>query len=116
MEVGNITKAAAFKKFSSPKLLKHTIRFFVTVPFNIFIRQTLTDDFWGLHKNMNCAFPLTLVGESSHIFALLLFSLFSFSRVSVRLSLFLYKFNEKKQERKNCLINQARCRESVINI
>ena len=20
---------------------------------------TLTDDFWGLHKNMNCAFPLT---------------------------------------------------------
>ena len=58
MEVGNITKAAAFKKFSSPKLLKHTIRFFVTVLFNIFIRQTLTDDFWGLHKNMNCAFPL----------------------------------------------------------
>ena len=22
------------------------------------MRQTLTDDFWGLHKNMNCAFPL----------------------------------------------------------
>ena len=26
--------------------------------FNIFIKQTLADDFWGLHKNMNCAFPL----------------------------------------------------------
>ena len=22
------------------------------------MRQTLTDDFWGLHKNKNCAFPL----------------------------------------------------------
>ena len=28
MEVGNITKAATFKKFSSPKLLKHIITFF----------------------------------------------------------------------------------------
>ena len=26
--------------------------------FTIFIRQALTDDFWGLHKNINCAFPL----------------------------------------------------------
>ena len=31
----------------------------MTVLSNIFMRQTLTDDFWGLHKNMNCAFPLT---------------------------------------------------------
>ena len=23
------------------------------------MRQTLTDDFWGIHKNMNCAFPLS---------------------------------------------------------
>ena len=30
----------------------------MTVLFNIFMRQTSTDDFWGLHKNMNCAFPL----------------------------------------------------------
>ena len=22
------------------------------------MRQTLTNDFWGLHKNMNCPFPL----------------------------------------------------------
>ena len=26
--------------------------------FNIFMRQTLTNDFWGLHENMNCAFLL----------------------------------------------------------
>ena len=26
--------------------------------FNIFIRQALTDDFWGLRKNMNSAFLL----------------------------------------------------------
>ena len=31
----------------------------MTVLFNIFMRQTLTDDFWELHKNMNCAFPLS---------------------------------------------------------
>ena len=30
----------------------------MTVLFNIFMRQTLTDYFGGLHKNMNCAFPL----------------------------------------------------------
>ena len=30
----------------------------MTAVFNIFMKQTLTDDFWGLHKNMNCAFPL----------------------------------------------------------
>ena len=30
----------------------------MTVFFNNFVRQTLTDDFGGLHKNMNCAFPL----------------------------------------------------------
>ena len=25
------------------------------------MRQTLTYDFWGLHKNINCAFPLRTV-------------------------------------------------------
>ena len=30
----------------------------MTVLFDIFMRQTLTNDFWGLHKNMNCPFPL----------------------------------------------------------
>ena len=36
MEVGNITKAATCKMFSSPKLLKHTIVFFVTELVNHF--------------------------------------------------------------------------------
>ena len=36
MEVGNITKAATFKKFYSLKLLKHTITFFCDSAFYIF--------------------------------------------------------------------------------
>ena len=24
------------------------------------MRQTLTDNFWGIHKNINCAFPLRI--------------------------------------------------------
>ena len=30
------------------------------------MRQTLTNDFWGLHKNMNCAFPLKFL-QNSHV-------------------------------------------------
>ena len=30
----------------------------MTVLYNIFMKRTLTDDYWGLHKNMNCVFPL----------------------------------------------------------
>ena len=58
MEVGNITKVAAFKSFFHLSYTNTQILFFVTVLFNFFMRQTLTDDFGGLHKNMNCAFPL----------------------------------------------------------
>ena len=50
MEVVNTTKAATFQKFSSNEILKHTVTFFVTLLFSIFMRQTLTDYFWGLHK------------------------------------------------------------------
>ena len=32
----------------------------MTVLFNIFMRKTLTDDFWGLHKNINCVLLLTV--------------------------------------------------------
>ena len=32
--------------------------FFVTVSSDIFMRQTLTNDFWVLHENINCVFPL----------------------------------------------------------
>ena len=60
MEVENITKAATFKSFLHLSNRNTQLLFFVTVLFNIFIRQTLIDDFWGLHKNMNCAFPLIL--------------------------------------------------------
>ena len=58
MEVGNITKSATLKSFLHLSYKKHTDTFFVAVLFNVFRRQTLTDNFWGLHKNMNCAFPL----------------------------------------------------------
>ena len=46
--------------YGSWKLLKHRITFFVTVLFNILIlfRQTSIAHFWGLQKNMTCAFPL----------------------------------------------------------
>ena len=58
MDVGiNITKAATFKSFLHLSY-KNTQLLFLTVFFDIFMKQTLTNDFWGLHKNMNCAFPL----------------------------------------------------------
>ena len=41
IEVGNITKAATLKSF---------LTFLVTVLFDIFMRQTLTDDFRGFKK------------------------------------------------------------------
>ena len=59
MEVGNITKAANFKSSLHLGYKNTQILFLWTVLFNTFMRQTLTDDFGGLHKNMNCAFPLT---------------------------------------------------------
>ena len=58
MEIGNITKAATFKRFLHLSFKNTKSLYFVTVLLSIFMRQTLTDDFWGLHKNMNCAFPL----------------------------------------------------------
>ena len=57
--------------FSSPSYRNTQLLFFVTMLFNIFIRKTLINDFWGLHKNMNCAFPssfdstLQLIGSIS---------------------------------------------------
>ena len=58
MELGNITKAATFKSFPHLSYKNIQLLFFVTVLFNVFMRQTLTDHFRGLHKNMNCSFPL----------------------------------------------------------
>ena len=57
IEVGNFIKAAALKSFLR---LNYKNTFFVTVLFTIFKRQKLTDDFLGLHRNVNCTFPLIL--------------------------------------------------------
>ena len=54
IEVGNITKAATFKSFLHLSYKNTQLLFFVTVLFNIFMRQTLTNDTWP----MNCMFPL----------------------------------------------------------
>ena len=59
MEVGNVTKAATFKGFLNLGYKSTQLLFFGTVLFNIFMRQTLNNNFWGLHKNMNCALPLS---------------------------------------------------------
>ena len=58
MEVGNITKAANFKSFSSPKLQKNKVAFFMALFLNIFMRKTLTDYFGQLHENVSCSFLL----------------------------------------------------------
>ena len=60
LEVGNIIKAATFKNFFPLSYKNTQLLFFVTVPFNIFMRQTLNNDFWELHKNINCTFPLKI--------------------------------------------------------
>ena len=57
MEVKNITKAATLKICPQLSYKNTQLLFFVTMLFNIFMRQILTNDFGGLHKNMNCAFP-----------------------------------------------------------
>ena len=59
MKVENIAKAAAFKSFLDLSYKNTQLLFFMTVLFNIFIKQTLTNDFWRLDKNKNCAFPLS---------------------------------------------------------
>ena len=65
-EVGNITKGATFKKFSSPKLLKHTITFFVIVLFHIIMRKTLTIILGVTQKYELCvSFKNTCVIETS---------------------------------------------------
>ena len=75
MEVGNIIKAATFKSFLYLSYKKRTISFFVTVLFHIFKRQTLTDDFWGLHKNMSCEFPLTCILMKKQISIFIIFGI-----------------------------------------
>ena len=58
MEIGNVTKAATFKSFLHQSYKNTQLLFLWQCFLIIFIRQTLTVDFWGLHKNKNCSFPL----------------------------------------------------------
>ena len=56
MKARNIAKAATFKSFLH--LIKNTkLLFLWTLLCNTSMRQTLNDDFGGLHEDMNCAFP-----------------------------------------------------------
>ena len=58
MEIENIIKAATFNSFLQQNYKNTQLLFFVTIVFLIiFMRQTLTDELWGLHKNKNCVFP-----------------------------------------------------------
>ena len=59
MELGNIIKAATFKSFLHTSCKNTQLLIFVIVLFNIFMRQTLTNYFGRLHKNMNYTFPLS---------------------------------------------------------
>ena len=61
MEARNITKAATFESSLHRSYKNSQLLFFVTVLFNISMSQTLNNDFWGSHKNMNCAFPLRVI-------------------------------------------------------
>ena len=58
IEVGNITKATTFESFLYLSYKNTQLLVSKTVLFNIFMRQTLTNNFCELHKIMNCAFPL----------------------------------------------------------
>ena len=56
-EVENITKAVTFKSFHNLSY-KNSQLLFLRQCFLIFSwEKTLTNDFWGLPKNRNCAFP-----------------------------------------------------------
>ena len=57
-EVGNITNAATFKSFLHLSYEGTWLLSLWIVLLNIFMRPTLTIDFWGLHKNVNWALPL----------------------------------------------------------
>ena len=50
-------KTAIFKSLIHLGYKNTQLLFLWTAFFNIFMRQTLTNDFCVLHKNMNCAFP-----------------------------------------------------------
>ena len=58
MEVQDIAKAAILKSFIHLSYKNTQLLFMWQCLLIFFMRRKLTDDFWRLHKNMNCAFPL----------------------------------------------------------
>ena len=60
MEIGNVTKAATFKGFLHQCYKSTQLTFLWQCILIVLMKQTLTDDFGGLHKNKNCEFPLNL--------------------------------------------------------
>ena len=63
-----LQKLLLLKVFSTKFIKTHNYFLLWQCFLIIFMRQTLTDDFWGLHKNKNCAFPLTITGKLLNIF------------------------------------------------
>ena len=58
-------KSYTFKSFLHLSDKNTQSLFFMTGFFNIFMRKTLTYNFWGLHKNMNCALPLSYLNPTT---------------------------------------------------
>ena len=67
IEIRNVTKAAAFKRFLHQSYKNTQLISFATALFNYFHETNINQWFWGLHKNKNCAFPLRFLVYSSHI-------------------------------------------------
>ena len=72
MEIGNIIKAATFNSFLHQNYRNTQLLFLWQCFLIIFMRQTLSDDFWVLHKSKNCAFPLRTPFLTEHLRWLLL--------------------------------------------
>ena len=65
MEVGNITEAAIFKNVLHLNHKNTQLLFLWQYFLLFFMRKKITNDFWGLHKNMICAFPLKIYKKIS---------------------------------------------------
>ena len=68
MELGNVTKAANFKSFLHLGYKNTQLLFLWTILFNIVMRQTLNNDYGGLHTKMDCAFPARFKNFAAQVF------------------------------------------------
>ena len=53
-----LQKLLLLKVFLTKVIKTQSSFIFVIVSLIVFMSQTLTDEFWGLHQNKNCTFPL----------------------------------------------------------